>query len=400
MSTHKDYAMCVDDYAYYELYSSDDSNDELTSDRLDECAIPGTQKAIKVRKNRFNENPRASQTFSKILTNTTLNVLRFFGKYLQMMSVLKPIAEEVLHYMSQLYDYYLYTVYHYFVRFSIPESSTTTITAALDMDPANKYTSNKLISVIKRIESELFINDSGLSPPIGSFYDDLISPENTFGLSLRLIGTESLLFLTEQLQNLKPYLEAILNRSGEKTTMNSLMRFYTHTVNVALDLRKPVYCGIANKIINYDSILQQMSQVKWDVKELLSQESPYVDFLVQQFALLHTKLSTIDREIQIPDIVRQIIFEECAFLTNNTLVEGFACAKKCSTQGRALMRLDFQNFATKVEQIFGMKLPEKQYVENYITAYYLSGDELEKWILEHKEYTPTQLNAFKKKKWF
>lgn len=38
------------------------------------------------------------------------------GKYMQMMSILKPIAFDVIHCASQLFDYYLYAVYAFFGR--------------------------------------------------------------------------------------------------------------------------------------------------------------------------------------------------------------------------------------------------------------------------------------------
>lgn len=38
------------------------------------------------------------------------------GKYMQMMNMLKPIAFDVVHFMSQLFDYYLYAVYTFFGR--------------------------------------------------------------------------------------------------------------------------------------------------------------------------------------------------------------------------------------------------------------------------------------------
>jgi len=39
------------------------------------------------------------------------------GKYMQMMIVLKPIAFDVIIYMTQLFDYYLYSVNIYVVFF-------------------------------------------------------------------------------------------------------------------------------------------------------------------------------------------------------------------------------------------------------------------------------------------
>lgn len=35
---------------------------------------------------------------------------------MQMMNILKPIAFDVIHFMSQLFDYYLYAIYTFFGR--------------------------------------------------------------------------------------------------------------------------------------------------------------------------------------------------------------------------------------------------------------------------------------------
>ena len=53
------------------------------------------------------------------------------------------------------------------------------------------------------------------------------------------------------------------------------------TVSTAPELRKPVYRTVAAMSIDYDSLLQQMAVVKWDIKELMSQHSQYVDVLLQ-----------------------------------------------------------------------------------------------------------------------
>lgn len=70
-----------------------------------------------------------------IVTNTTLNVTRLFGRktneretfdlsvsidfsfsgrYMEMIEMLKPIAFDVVLCMTQLFDYYLYTIYSLF----------------------------------------------------------------------------------------------------------------------------------------------------------------------------------------------------------------------------------------------------------------------------------------------
>lgn len=45
-----------------------------------------------------------------------MTVVFLAGKYMQMMNILRPIAFDVIHCMSQLFDYYLYAVYTFFGR--------------------------------------------------------------------------------------------------------------------------------------------------------------------------------------------------------------------------------------------------------------------------------------------
>lgn len=48
------------------------------------------------------------------------------------------------------------------------------------------------------------------------------------------------------------------------------------------------------------------------------------------------------------------------------------------------MQLDFTQFLTKFEKISSLRpVPHREYVENYVKAYYLPESELEKWIRDH-----------------
>lgn len=48
------------------------------------------------------------------------------------------------------------------------------------------------------------------------------------------------------------------------------------------------------------------------------------------------------------------------------------------------MQLDFTQFLSKFEKISSLRpMPHKEYVENYVKAYYLPDLELEQWIRDH-----------------
>ncbi len=75
-------------------------------------------------------------------------------------------------------------------------------------------------------------------------------------------------------------------------------------------------------------------------------------------------------------------------------VEGFALAKKCTNEGRALMQLDYRQFVLKAEAISGLRpLPYQAYVSAYVKAFYIPDSELELWVQSHPEYSAAQLVA-------
>lgn len=55
---------------------------------------------------------------------------------------------------------------------------------------------------------------------------------------------------------------------------------FSQTVKMAAELRKPIYKAVAVHAIDYEFVLQQMSNVRWDVKEIMSQHNNYVDHLL------------------------------------------------------------------------------------------------------------------------
>lgn len=55
---------------------------------------------------------------------------------------------------------------------------------------------------------------------------------------------------------------------------------------MSLELRKPIYAGVSSKAVDFTSIVSQMDKVNWEVKELMSQHSSYVDVLLRVGVML------------------------------------------------------------------------------------------------------------------
>ena len=98
--------------------------------------------------------------------------------------------------------------------------------------------------------------------------------------------------------------------------------FSPQTVSTAPELRKPVYRTVAARAIDYDHVLQLMSTVRWDIREIVSQYSDYVNVLLKEMDTFSYRLSQLSTNVPIPQPVHQVLWEHCISLANRTLVEG------------------------------------------------------------------------------
>lgn len=365
-------------------FSDDEMSEELLKDYVDERTGDHAASEPSTKTSRKHKGP--------VLTNTGLNVLRTCGKYMKMCDVIKPIAMDVITCMTQLFDFYLFCVVHFFVT----------------KDHSRPRFSEKLSAVLPRIKDEIMILQGGLvetsdgaevngAQPSNNIMLPFLSPfvtldqkKNFYGFSFRIIATESLMNLAHQFQNLRPNLEKLIPKSKQAF----LHHFYSQTISTCPEVQSSVYYDIASKCIDYDMILLGMEKVKWDIHEIMSQHSGYVDELLHQFHVLKVMISSADTDVPVTPEIYEIIWKHCILLANKTLVEGYSNVKKCSNEGRALMQLDFQQYLMKIDELTKVRpVPGKEFVEGYIKAFYLTEEDLELWMKNHPEYTKKQLGS-------
>ncbi|CAF4059434.1 unnamed protein product [Rotaria magnacalcarata] len=364
--------------AYYERKSRSHSNSSTGSD-IEHDHDEQKQSSTLHNHSRYHDEKNAPT----IVTNTTLNVTRLFGRYMEMIEILKPIAFDVIICMTQLFDYYLYTVYTLF---------------ACDMNeiPADAL-SSRLRFTIKRINDNLIAsNDSEaarhekiaaahLSPLV-----DLNGPRSIlYGLPPRIVAAESLVFLAEQFDFLLPYLKLMI--PSDRHTF--LTQFYSQTIQVTHELRIPIYHNVSANILDYMSIALMISKVNWDIGEILTQHNVYVDKLSNELQTFRNQFDHINEQLlPVPKAVYRTIWDQILDKIFYTMVEGYASAKKCSNEGRALMQLDFQQLLRRLERIIAdlKPLPHKEFVENYIKAYYLPEQSIDQWVRDNTMYTIKQ----------
>ncbi|KAM3955534.1 vacuolar protein sorting 50 isoform 1-T2 [Aphomia sociella] len=362
-----------------EMEPSDESEDELEIQR--DCVDD-------IDKDEYSANEKPTNSPSKmknsvIVTNTTLSVLRNCGQYLQICRYLPQISLEVVMLMNQLFDYYFYTVHLFF-------------TSDLDVASSTLY-STKLNAVLKRISNSIDANVGSGEGDVKTFlcpelpqHLNLSSEETLHGLSERIVAVESVIFLAKQYELLQPYLESIVAQHQRMI----LEHFRDNTLAVVSDLRLPVFMCSASKAVDARSALIAMSQVKWDVKNVAVDHSPYVDMITRKIQVFALRLENISTKVSLNVEVLNSVWSMVAKFVVHLLVEGFSNATKCTNGGRGLMQLDYRQLFVKLEKISGLKpVPYQDYVDRYVKAYYLPRKGLEEFIKERTEYSNKHLLA-------
>jgi len=249
-----------------------------------------------------------------MLTNTTLNIMRLLGKYIQMLSIFRIISNDVIAYLMQLFYFYFYYIFMNFAQGEIKNTNdSSAATASLEV-------------IIKNIKNELFI-------------------QSKYNIAEPVIA--------------------------------SIKVIYMHISKVAID---------------YQQICESISRVNWDLHDIMSQHNTYVDVLLRQMQQMITDIESLKDRMVVEKKTLGIFQEQAIRLMMKMLVEGYSSIKKCSNEGRALMQLDFQQLIVKLEKICDLRpIPDKDYVEVYIKAYYLPDSSIEKWVKDHSEYSPKHI---------
>ncbi|MFH4983574.1 hypothetical protein AB6A40_010283, partial [Gnathostoma spinigerum] len=199
----------------------------------------------------------------------------------------------------------------------------------------------------------------------------------------------SLVFLANQIDILRPVIESLISHRPFPT----LSKFYNQVLTAVADVRRLVYGCVASRALNYPRIIALVSSTKWDIADLQSQHSQYVDVILEEIDCFAKHLEELSRCTGLQRAVTETIWDVVIHSVFKALVQGYCeSSKRCSSEGRALMQLDLTQLVAKIEEKVGLKpVPHTAFVENYIKAYYLPESSLEQWIQQHGEYTANQI---------
>ncbi|VDL81783.1 unnamed protein product, partial [Nippostrongylus brasiliensis] len=257
-------------------------------------------------------------------------------------------------------------------------------------------------SVLDDIKDRVLLSDEQMPSGMHEKGDRLTSPSLCAGLNLshvdqlyglveRIVAVESVEFVARQLDLVRPVMESLLPAANADIMMN-LDIFYSKVLSVVPEIRLLVYDCVASRALKYQVLIAAVSNTKFDINELQSRHSNYIDFLIKDFEAFALRLGRASDTVNLNEAVRSLLWDRTIHYAFKALVQGYCEGGKCSTEGRALMQLDFQHLLLKLGPICGLRpVPHCAFVEGYIKAFYLPENGLEEWIGKHTEYTAKQM---------
>uniref|UniRef100_A0A8R1HSQ7 Syndetin n=1 Tax=Caenorhabditis japonica TaxID=281687 RepID=A0A8R1HSQ7_CAEJA len=320
------------------------------------------------------------------LCNTALNLLRFFGRYIRMTALLPTLCDKSAVAIIELYEFFFASLCHLFGSEGcecverVPRLATCLDTISRKFSKETRGN-----SPFKKAVEKMNIYPS-LCPAVQiSFIDNL------YGLCERIIAVDSIEFVARQLDLIRPVIEEV------RPHLHQLLdTFYTQILPCQSDARLLIFDASASRSLRLKLLLESVTAVKWDICELKSEHNPYVHQLIQDYELFALRVKNIKESetVNLSEATEKFLWARVIQYSFKALVQGYGDGGKCSTEGRALMQLDFQNIIMKLEPLCAMKpVPNANFVDAYIKAYYLPESGLEQWITSHSEYSSKQLSS-------
>eukprot|EP01133_Synstelium_polycarpum_P007473 gene7473-8744_t len=293
------------------------------------------------------EATSAAKTNSPLISSTTINVVRLFGKYLQMMKILKHLAYPIFTAISQLLEYYVYSVFIFF-----GECSNTNL-----FDQGHDSISN-ISPILKKTMLRLK----------QKFNPQPVTPSST---------TSSLLASSTHLFQSKLSSSPMSLRSSVDNTRLS---------------PSPSPLSLQSGGGNGNGSSEDVGNVRWELRDVPTDSSPYTK---QIFILFHGFAGHLDeiskRTKSLPTKVWNLLWENTITYAMETLIEAFSRIRKCNNHGRTLMTMDLKALQSSLEQLTTIRpIPHLQHVDKYIKAYFLPEEDIYN-LARDSEYTIKQV---------
>jgi Protein of unknown function C-terminus (DUF2451)/Vacuolar-sorting protein 54, of GARP complex len=217
---------------------------------------------------------------------------------------------------------------------------------------------------------------------------------NAYGACERSVAVESLDFLLDVLQRIRPRIETHLPPAA----MPRVNAFYTRSVLVVSQLRAVIYSALVPKFLPEAGALPAyITAVKWEnIKEAM-EPNPYVSQLSTNLVAAAGQLNAKVKAGSLPPASRLCIWGCIVSHLMDKFADGVSRVKKCTVPGRGLMSLDVGHlYSVAMKQVpippQGVLPRDKSYVDAYISAYYYDSEgDVMQWISKNRGAYPLRM---------
>lgn len=193
-----------------------------------------------------------------IVCNSTLTILRYIGKYLQISRLLNAITPNITASIIELIEFYLGAVHEIFAN-DLPVPRDNLYTNALQLNHARII--QTILPKVKNWQTTSF----------SMIQIELCNPDSMYGLQQRIVGVESSITLAQFLDQFE-CLVSVTDRHYLRDG-NKLINSYV------MDMRKPIFMCVMTRIVDMQTILMAMTKVKWAIDSVNVEHSAYVQNL-------------------------------------------------------------------------------------------------------------------------
>lgn len=312
----------------------------------------------------------------RVLTSTSVNgFAKFAGICLQVMENLPSVAYRAFKSAFATLNYYMHAVINLFLPSNILVEMMRSNLPNDDMNGVAWRFANlrKTIQLMaKQLRDVLPPQDSSGKMPASSsrversasLNNEIEVDENSlYGLEKCCSASESLFFLMEVLEYLRPRFIACLGREFE-SECNDL---YVSNRLAIEELRVLMYDVATRRVLPRDIVLSMIEGLKWDKKDLPETYYPYVTKLLEKVGMASGQMQSL-----VPKHLHKSVWLSVVDVLMEHLLEALSRVKKCNSNGRAQMALDLATLYRGLEQISQETSESKRrhILGSFIKAYY------------------------------
>ena len=202
-----------------------------------------------------------------------------------------------------------------------------------------------------------------------------------YAVTERCIAIECIPFLLQVVNaNLPRMLKSL------KPSEQSTVRQWTASAAAVIDeLQAYMYRNLAPVMLPDSVFAPKIRNMEWGIKAPATAASPYV------FSILTTlRANTLCMKDNggLPAEVQARLNEEIVSWLIESLIASYGEVKRCSNEGRGLMKLDSEVLEGALKGLLRMEeLKGWSAVSVYVDAYWVKAEDWVQWVREHREYS-------------